>query len=123
MRQFLSPCQFLWMAAVGFIVPIVVIAINQSQNGNEAGIVAPPRREAAEALVSELVRCRTITLDQPASLETCRRLWAENRRQFFAPTQTPPAGDQPVANSATVSGKNLDRLPPVATAHQPKEVR
>jgi len=123
MRQFLSPCQFLWMAAVGFIVPIVVIAINQSQNGNEAGIVAPPRREAAEALVSELVRCRTITLDQPASLETCRRLWAENRRQFFAPAKAPPAAGEPIPNSATASGKNQDRLPPVATGHQPSEAR
>ena len=123
MRQYLSPRQLLRIAAVGFIVPIVVLAIIQSRNGSEAGIVAPLEHEQAEALVSELVRCRTITLDQPASLETCRRLWAENRRQFFAPTQTPPAGDQPVANSATVSGKNQDRLPPVATAHQPKEVR
>ena len=123
MRQYLSHRRFLLIAAVGFIVPIVVLAIIQSRNGSEAGIVAPLEHEQAEALVSELVRCRTITLDQPASLETCRRLWAENRRQFFAPTQTPPAGDQPVANSATVSGKNQDRLPPVATGHQPSEAR
>ena len=41
MRQFLSPCQFLRIAAIGFVVPIVVLAIIQSRNGNEAGIVAP----------------------------------------------------------------------------------
>jgi conjugative transfer region protein TrbK len=123
MRQYLSPRQFLWLAAVGFIVPAVVLAIIQSRHRSEAGIPAPPRHEAADALVSELVRCRTITLDQPASLETCRRLWAENRRQFFVPTKAPPAAAQPIPNSATASEKNQDRLPPVATAHQPGEVR
>ena len=123
MRQYLSHRRFLLIAAVGFIVPIVVLAIIQSRNGSEAGIVAPLEHEQAEALVSELVRCRTITLDQPASLETCRRLWAENRRQFFTSSKAPPPAAQPIPNSATASGKNQDRLPPVATAHQPSEVR
>ena len=123
MRQYLSPRQFLRIAAIGFIVPIVVLAIIQSGSVNEAGIVAPLRHKEADALVLELVRCRTITLDQPASLETCRRLWAENRRQFFTSSKAPPPAAQPIPNSATASGKNQDRLPPVATAHQPSEVR
>ena len=123
MRQYPNPRQFLRIAAAGFIVPIVVLAIIQSRHGSKAGIVAPLGHEEADALVSELARCRVVALDQPASLDSCRRLWAENRRQFFAPTQTPPAGDQPVANSATVSGKNQDRLPPGAAEHQPSEIR
>ena len=111
------------VAAVGFIVPIVVLAIIQSRNGKEAGIVAPLGHEAADALVSELARCRTVTLDQTTSLETCRRLWAENRRQFFAPTRVPPASVEPLPSSATASGKIQDRVSPAEAVHQQGEVQ
>ncbi len=123
MRQYPNPRQFLRIAAAGFIVPIVVLAIIQSRHGSKAGIVAPLGHEEADALVSELARCRVVALDQPASLDSCRRLWAENRRQFFTSNKAPPAAAEPIPNSSIASGKNQDRLPPGAAEHQPSEIR
>jgi conjugative transfer region protein TrbK len=123
MSQYLSPRQFLRMAAVSFVVLIVVLAIIQSQRGNDAGIVAPPEHGEADTLVSELTRCRAVTLDQTALLETCRRLWAVRRRQFFAPTEAPPAPAEPLPSPATASGKYQDRLSPTDAKHQQSEVR
>jgi len=123
MDQYLSPRQFLRMAAVGFVILIVVLAVVQSRRSNDVGIMAPFGHGKADALVSELTRCRTVTLDQTASLETCRRLWAENRRQFFTPTKAPPSAVEPLPNSATASGKIQDRLLPDAAERQDSEVR
>ena len=123
MRQYLSPRQFLRIAVASFIVLIVVLAIIQTRHGNEAGVVAPLGQDEADALVSELARCRTVTLDQTASLENCRRLWAENRRQFFTPTEAPSAPAEPIPNASTDSGKNQDRLSPAEAEHRQSEVR
>jgi len=119
----LSPRQLLRIAAVGFVILIVVLAIVQSRRGNDAGIVAPLGPKEADALVPELARCLAVTLDQTASLETCRRLWAENRRQFFTPTQATPAPAEPLPNPATALGKIQDRLLPDTAEHQHGEVR
>ena len=123
MSQYLSPRQFLRIAAVGFVILIVVLAIGQSRRGSDASIIAPFGHQEADALVSELARCRAVTLDQTASLETCRRLWAENRRQFFTPTKASSAAAEPFPNSATASGKTQDRLLPDTAEHQYGEVR
>ena len=123
MSRYLTPRQFLRMAVASFIILIIVLAIIQSRRGDEAEIAVPLRREEADALVSELARCRTVTLDQTASLETCRRLWAENRRQFFAPSKVPPAPIEPVPLSSRDPGKNQDRLSPAAAEHRPRGVQ
>jgi len=123
MYQYLSPRQFLRIAAVGFVVLIVVLAIVQSRRGSDVGIMTPFGRGKADALVSELTRCQTVTLDQTASLETCRRLWAENHRQFFAPTQPSLSAVESLPNSATALGKIQDRLSPDAAERQHGEVR
>lgn len=123
MRQYLSPRQYLRMAAASFIVLIFLLAIIQSRRGNDAGIMAPLGHREADALPVELARCRAVTLEQTVSLETCRRLWAENRRQFFTPTKAPPSAVEPLPNSATASGKIQDRLLPDAAERQDSEVR
>jgi conjugative transfer region protein TrbK len=127
MSQYLNPRQFLRIATVGFVILIVVLivflAIVQSRRGSEAGIAAPLRSGKADALVSDWTRCRTVTLDQTVSLETCRRLWAENRRQFFAPTKPPLSAVELLPNSATASGKIQDRLLPDPAEHQHGDIR
>ena len=123
MRQYLSPRQYLRMAAASFVVLIFLLAIIQSRRGNDAGIMAPLGHREADALPVELARCGAVTLEQTVSLETCRRLWAENRRQFFTPTKAPPPAVEPLPNSATASGKIQDRLLPDAAERQDGEVR
>ena len=111
------------MAAASFVVLIFLLAIIQSRRGNDAGIMAPLGDGKADALPVELTRCRAVTLEQTVSLETCRRLWAENRRQFFAPTKAPPAAAESLPASATALGKIQDRLLPDAAGRQDGEVR
>lgn len=123
MSQYLSPRQFLRIAAVSFVTLIVVLAIIQSRRGNEAGVFAPLGPKEDDALAAELARCRSVTLDQPASLENCRRLWADNRRQFFTPTKAQPSAAEPLPNSVTTLGKIQDRRLPDTAEHQHGEVR
>ncbi len=123
MSQYLTPRQMARTATVGVVLLIAALAIVHSRRGEDADIVAPLEREEAEALATELVRCRTVTLDQTASLESCRRGWAENRRQFFRPTKASPAPADPIPTAATGSGKIQDRVPPVEAVHQQGEAR
>jgi conjugative transfer region protein TrbK len=127
MSQYLSPRQLLRMAAAAVVILIVVLIVFlvliQSRHGNEAGIAAPPRSGKADALVSDWTRCRTVTLDQTVSLETCRRLWAENRRQFLTPRKATPAPAEPLPNAVTALGKIFDRLLPDTAEHQHGDIR
>jgi len=123
MSRYLTPRQFAPTAAIGVVILIAALAIVHSRRGEDAGIVAPLEREQADALATELVRCRTITSDQTASLESCRRVWAENRRQFFGSTKTSPLSIEPTPTTATNSGKNQDRVSPAETEHRQSEVR
>jgi conjugative transfer region protein TrbK len=99
-----------------------MLAVIRSQRGEDA-IVAPLEREEADARALELARCRSVTLDQIAPIENCRRIWAENRRQFFRRTKTFPGAAEPIPAAATGSGKNEDRVSPLETEHRQSEVR
>jgi conjugative transfer region protein TrbK len=66
---------------------------------------ASPTTEHADPLAAELARCRTVTLEQRDALVGCRRIWAEQRRQFLRQKSTPSAG---LPNDAAPN----TRLPP-----------
>jgi conjugative transfer region protein TrbK len=123
MSLYLTARQFAGIVATGFIVLVATLVVIRSQRGDDAGIIAAPERKEADALASEVARCRTVTSDQTGALEICRRVWAENRRLFFRPTRQPPVPAAPVPTAATATGKNGDRVSPVETEHQPSEVR
>jgi conjugative transfer region protein TrbK len=123
MSLYRTPRQFARIAAAGFVVLFAALAVIRGQRGEDAGTIVPLEREEANALASEVTRCRRVTLDQTASLENCRRVWAESRRQFFRPTKTPPAPAGPVPTAAAATAKNGDRVFPVEVEHQPNEVR
>jgi conjugative transfer region protein TrbK len=123
MSQYLTSRQFARIAAFGFVVLIAALAIIRSQRSEDVGIIAPLEREEADALASEFARCRTVTLDETAALENCRRVWAESRRQFFRPTRTTRSPAEPIPTAATGSGKNQDRVSPAEAEHQQSGVR
>jgi conjugative transfer region protein TrbK len=123
MSRYLTPRQFVRIAAIVVVFLIVALAIIHGRSGEDAGIIAPLEREQADALAKELARCRTVTLDQTVSLESCRRIWADNRRQFFGSTKTLPSSIEPTPTAGTNSGKNQDRVSPAEAEHRQSEVR
>lgn len=121
MDRYLTPRRFARIAELGSIIAAWVV-IN-SRRGEDPGTIAPLGFEQVDALVSELARCRTVTLDETASLENCRRVWTESRRQFFGPTRTTPSPAEPVPTAANGSGMNQDRVSPGQAEHQQNGVR
>ena len=120
MMPHLTPRQLARIAAVGFVVLIVALTIVQSRH-SDAVVLAPLEHRDAETLVEELARCRTITSDETAALETCRRVWAENRRQFFGSATSRQSPIDPVLSTAPV--KNQDRVLPHEVEPQQGEAR
>jgi conjugative transfer region protein TrbK len=89
------------------------LAVVQGRRGEDPAIVAPVERGEADAVVRELARCRTIAPDAAASLDACRRIWAENRQHFFVSTESPQLPGPPAANGSAGLVKSQDRVPPV----------
>jgi conjugative transfer region protein TrbK len=123
MMPHLTPRQLARIAAVGFVVLIVALTIVRSQHSERAVVLAPLEHGDQQGLVQELARCRTITSDEAAALETCRRVWAENRRQFFEGGRPPQSPIDPVLNAPAAPAKSQDRLLPREVEHQQGEAR
>jgi conjugative transfer region protein TrbK len=112
MTRYITPLQFVRIAAVGFVVFAATVAVIHSRHGEDAGIIVPFERKQADALATELARCRTITPDDAAALDNCGRAWAENRKHFFAPAKS----TQPQAPTPSVAArpaKSQDQVTPV----------
>jgi conjugative transfer region protein TrbK len=112
MSASLTSQQFLRITAVIFVALAAAVVAIQSRRGEDAAALTPLERGDADALVSELARCRTITPDDTAVLEFCRRIWAENRQHFFLPTKSPAPPAAPAPDAPAVPVKGQDRVPP-----------
>jgi conjugative transfer region protein TrbK len=119
----LTPRQLTRIAAVDLVVLIVALTIVRSPHGEQAVVLAPLEHRNAEMLVEELARCRTITSDETAALEACRRTWAENRRQFFGSATFPQSPADPVPKALAAPVKNQDRVVPREVGPQQGEAR
>jgi conjugative transfer region protein TrbK len=108
----LTPHQLARIAAVGLVVLIVALTIVLRPHSEQAVVPALLEHGDAEAFVQELARCRTINSDETAALETCRRAWAESRRQFFGSARPPQSSIDPVLNASAAPVKNQDRVLP-----------
>ena len=112
MNPYLTSRQLARVAAIIFVVVAITVAVVQSRRSEDATVLTPLERGEADALVSELARCRTITADDTAVLESCRRIWAENRQHFFLSTKSPPSPAAPAPDAPAVAVKGQDRAPP-----------
>jgi len=72
-------------ATVVFVVAIVIIAIGETSRTDDVSPDVVPATMKNNPLAADLARCRDVTGEQIASNDTCRRVWAENRRRFFTP--------------------------------------
>ena len=113
MSPYLTSQQFLRTAAVAVVTLGAALAVIQSRRAEVAAVSAPVGRREADALIGELARCRTITPDDTAGLDACRRIWAENRQHFFVSTESPQFPAPPAANGSAGLVKSQDRVPPV----------
>jgi conjugative transfer region protein TrbK len=123
MMPHLTPHHLARITAVGLVVLIVALTIVRRPHSEQAVVPAPLEHRDAEALVEELARCRTITSDETAALEACRRTWAENRRQFFGSTRSPQSPADPVLKAPAAPAKNQDRVMPREVEPQQDEAR
>jgi conjugative transfer region protein TrbK len=112
MSSYLIPEKVLRVAAVVFVILAATVAVIQSRRGEDAVVPAPLGRGEADALVSELARCRTVTSDDTAGLDACRRIWAENRQRFFVSTGSPQLPTPPAPNASPVLLKSPERVQP-----------
>jgi conjugative transfer region protein TrbK len=112
MSPYLTSQHFLRLAAVVFVTLIAVVAVIQSRGGEDAAVLAPMERGEADALVSELAHCRTITPDDIAGLDACRRIWAENRQHFFVSAKSPQLPNPAAPNAPAGLTKSQDQVPP-----------
>jgi conjugative transfer region protein TrbK len=95
---------------------IVIIAIGEASRTPDASPTVAPATEHVDPLAAELTRCRTVTAEQLAADDSCRRVWAESRRRFFAPAASvAPASDTP--------RKTQDRITSSAGPAAPDEAR
>jgi conjugative transfer region protein TrbK len=71
-------------------VAFIVVACTIPLRDPEQTPSASPAAEHPDPLAAELARCRTVTIEQKDAVVSCRRIWAEQRRQFLRQKLTPP---------------------------------
>lgn len=103
-------------AVVACVVGLAIIAIGEALRSDAADPVAAPVAPAGDTLTADLARCRDITAEQLAADDTCRRVWTENRRRFFAPASR-------AAGNPDAPPKTQDRVPTSAAPTASNEAR
>ncbi len=108
-------------ATLALVAAAIALAVNQLRHDDNDNAVLPAA-VLVDPLAAELARCRTITPEQNAADDTCRRAWAENRRRFFAPSSSRP---DTLTNNPAAAGpvKSQDRLPSAGAQPDRDEVR
>jgi len=76
--------RFPLIAAIGLVVLSVAACAVQLRPEQDSQ-PSPVTSEEGHPLAPKLESCLAVTPDQTATFEYCRRVWAENRRQFFGP--------------------------------------
>ena len=72
-------------AIITCIAALAIIAIDEALR-TDVPDPNTPAAMTADPLAANFATCRDITSEQFAADDTCRRVWAENRRRFFTPT-------------------------------------
>jgi conjugative transfer region protein TrbK len=78
---------FLRFAVIACIVATAIIAVGEALRTDVPDRAIAPVLTVNDPLAADLARCRDVTAEQLAADDRCRRVWAENRRRFFAPAK------------------------------------
>ena len=76
------------VAGVAVMVLVVAACAIKLRGGEEQRSSASSASPDADPLAAELARCRRVAPEQKDALEACRRVWAEQRRQFLGQSKT-----------------------------------
>lgn len=76
---------FLRFTAIAVVVAATIVAIGEASRTDDPSRDMAPAATKNDPLAVDLARCRDVTAEQLSVDDTCRRVWAENRRRFFAP--------------------------------------
>lgn len=106
--------RFPLIAATSFVVLTVAACAIQLDRHDEDQPPPPETSETKDTLAPKLEACLTVTPDQVATFEYCRRIWAENRRRFFNP---PKQKSLPPPKKAAEQGEQTS--PPSKDQDQP----
>jgi conjugative transfer region protein TrbK len=103
----------LFAAATVAVVPALVVAACAIQlRGNDDSAPAGSSvTQASDPVAAELERCRTVTSEQAADIQECRRIWTENRRRFLGQRKAPTV-DGPLSGDVPSSPQRGDRRLP-----------
>jgi conjugative transfer region protein TrbK len=89
-----------------------VTACTIQLRGGEDFPPVPKAEQMTGATSSDLVRCRSVTSEETAGYQHCKRVWAENRSRFFGKKDGAAAPDhENSAPSVTPASKSQSRLP------------
>src|SRR6266581_2380172 len=84
--------RFPLIAATGIVMLTVAACAIQLDRHEEDQPPPPPETsETKDTLAPKLEACLTVTPEQTATFEYCRRVWAENRHRFFGSQKNLPA--------------------------------
>jgi conjugative transfer region protein TrbK len=97
---------------------LVLAACAIKLRGDEDQFSASPSIQDADPLAAALVRCRTVTPEQKEVLAECRRIWAEQRRQFRGQGKTPTPTAHP--NDNAPNGQPSTSAPRKDKSRQPQ---
>jgi conjugative transfer region protein TrbK len=99
------------IAVLGVAVVTAVIRIRYGENH----VVARQGTPSTNSLTAQLARCRSVTPAQLAANHSCKRVWAENRRLFFASGEPPFAVPNPF-DVSQASPKSQNSPAPASSA-------
>jgi conjugative transfer region protein TrbK len=107
--------KFPLIAAMGLVVLSVAACAVQLRPDQDSQ-PSPTSPEENHPLAPKLESCLTVTPDQTATFEYCRRVWVENRRRFFGSQKKLPASKTAVDHAneqlpAEPAPKDQSRLP------------
>ncbi len=103
-------------AVIACAAAIAIIAVGEALRTDVTDRATAPLTKTSDPLAADLARCRDVTAEKLAADDTCRRVWAENRRRFFAP-------NAPAARPADTTPKTQDRVPTSVTPGLSDEAR
>ena len=113
------------IAAVALLVLVIAACtIHLRGDEDEAGPVQSTD-QAEDPLTAKLAQCRSVTYEQKDALAECRKVWAEQRRQFLkrqAPSASAGSETSRQGSPLFVLPKDESLVPPGAPSlPQPKE--
>ena len=115
----------LLLAATAAVAPALVVTACaiQLRGDDNSALGASSVTQLRDPVAAELERCRTVTSEQVADIQECRRVWAESRRRFLGQRKAPgaPSVDAQPSTPTSSSAQPKDRghvlgdRPPSAT--------